>query len=364
MRKLLFSLHLYAALFTAVFALILGLTGSIMAFETEIDHLLHWKLSYVTPQTSVLSLAEIGTAVSKVFPGERIVGYGVSTSPDLSYQVGLERHWAYVNQYTGEVVGSGSGSDWVTVFLAKVHQFHLRLLITNRADPGKKIVSWSGVVILFLLLSGLYLWWPLKRVTIQWSGSSRRIWFDIHNVVGIFSLVFLLILSITGVMIGFERQTTPLLYRITGSKPARESEIQLSPPPGATPITPDRALEIARAALPGAAPFEINVPAPKEPYEIRLRFPEDRTPGGRSTVLIDPYTGKVLFSQGSRTAPAGARLVIANRAIHTGDIFGIPSKVLMSLASVMLVVQVVSGVLMWWKRKIRRPPSPAAENVG
>jgi uncharacterized iron-regulated membrane protein len=359
MRKFLFTLHLYAALFAGVFILILGLTGSIMAFEQEIDRLLHWKLSYVTPQARVLSLVEIGTAVSKLFPAERIVGYGVSTSPGLSYQVGLERHWAYVNQYTGEVLGSGSGPDWVTTLLRSVHQFHLRLLIRSRADPGKKIMSWSGGVILFLLFSGLYLWWPLKRVTIQWSGSSRRTWFDMHNVVGIFSLVFLLILAITGVMIGFERHTTPLLFKLTGSQPAQEPDIQLSPPPGATPITPDRALEIARAALPGAAPFEINAPAQKEPYEIRLRFPEDRTPGGRSGVLIDPYTGKVLFSQGSRTAPTGARLVIANRAIHTGDIFGIPSKMLMSLVSLMLVVQVVSGILMWWKKKNRGTPSPA-----
>jgi len=73
MRKLLFSLHLYAALFAGVFILILGLTGSILAFEPEIDRLLHWKLSYVTPQARVLSLAEIAAAVSKLFPGERIV---------------------------------------------------------------------------------------------------------------------------------------------------------------------------------------------------------------------------------------------------------------------------------------------------
>jgi uncharacterized iron-regulated membrane protein len=42
--------------------------------------------------------------------------------------------------------------------------------------------------------------------------------------------------------------------------------------------------------------------------------------------------------------------VIVNRAIHTGDIFGIPSKFLMSLASLMAAVQVITGVVMWWKR--------------
>ena len=51
------------------------------------------------------------------------------------------------------------------------------------------------------------------------------------------------------------------------------------------------------------------------------------------------------------TAPAGTRMVNANRAIHTGDIFGLPTKFLMSLASLMAVVQALSGAVMWWKRK-------------
>jgi uncharacterized iron-regulated membrane protein len=156
------------------------------------------------------------------------------------------------------------------------------------------------------------------------------------------------------VVIGFEEQTTPLLYKLTRSQPSNKPEFQVAPWPGVKMITPDQALEIARAALPGAAPFEINVPLAKEPYYVRLRYPEDRTPGGRSGVSIDPYTAKVLFVEGSRTAPAGRRMVNANRAIHTGDIFGIPSKTILSLASLMAVMQLVSGLAMWWKRRAQR----------
>ena len=71
-------------------------------------------------------------------------------------------------------------------------------------------------------------------------------------------------------------------------------------------------------------------------------------------MVVGQYTGQVLFAEGSRTAPAGARMVIGNRAIHTGDIFGIPSKTIMCLACLMVVAQVVSGLLMWLKR-VRRP---------
>jgi len=347
-RRLLFNLHLYTASIAGAFIVVLGVTGSIMAFEPEIDRLLHWKLWHVTPRGRALSISETGAAILRAFPGERIYGYFVSTSPGLSYQVELQRGLVYLNQYTGEVLGvQPGGMD----FLGYVHQLHLRLLMRSEADTGKKIVSWAGVALLFLLLSGLYLWWPYKRLTIKRRESSKRFWFDVHATVGVVSLAFLLLLTVTGLTIGFERTTTPLLYRITGSQPAPPPRAEVTPPPSARPITPDQAFHVARAALPGAAPFFINVPEPNEPYFVRLRYPEDLTPGGRSQVMVHPYTGKAIWAQASRTAPAGARMVIANRAIHTGDIFGIPSKTVASLASLMAVVQVLSGALMWWRGK-------------
>ena len=202
---------------------------------------------------------------------------------------------------------------------------------------------------MILVLSGIYLWWPLKRVSIAAGATGRRFWFDVHNSVGIFSLVFLLVLTFTGLMIGFEESTVPMFYRMTGSEATKVPQTP-PPPPVARPITPNQAMEIAAGAIPGTFPFQISIPGPKGAYQIRSRFPEDLTPGGRSRVIVDQYTGNVLYAEGSRTAPAGTRMVIVNRAIHTGDIFGIPSKILMSLACLMAVMQVFSGGIMWWKR--------------
>ena len=346
MRKFLFNLHLYLALAAGGFVVILGLTGAIMAFEPELDHVLHWKLSYVTPQGSPKPLAELGEAVSRAFPGEKPAGYLLPGSPDLSYLIATRRGQVAINPYTAEILGVRPGGR---DFLAYVHQLHLRLLIGNRADTGKKIVSWAGVFLLCVLLSGLYLWWPLKRFTIQSGARGRRWWFDLHSATGAFSFLFLLLLTFTGLMIGFEEHTVPAFYRVTGSHPSQAPKIPPAPA-GARPIGVGQAMDIARTALPGTQPFQINVPGPKGAYQIRSRYPEDRTPGGRSRVVVDQYTGQVLFAEGSRTAPAGARMVIQNRAIHTGDIFGIPSKTLMSVACLMAVLQVISGLTMWLKR--------------
>ena len=356
MRRIILNLHLYASLLVGVFVIILGITGSIMAFEQELIHVFHPKLSYVKPQSQALSLADINAAVTKAYPNVHIQAYVLSTSPEISYQAATDQGLLYLNQYSGEILGVQRAPDFIEGALNFIHQVHQRLAMTSHAQAGEEIVKWVGVIMLFLLLSGLYLWWPAKRMTVQRRTSSRRFWFDLHNTVGIFSLVFLLVLTITGVVIGFENKTTPWFYRITGTQPLiiynRGNRFEATPV-GTKPITPDQAVATARTALPGAAPFFVNIPGPRGVYTIRSRYPEDRTSGGRSQVIVDQYSGKVLAAEGSRTAPAGSRLITANRAIHTGDIFGIPSKAVMSLASLMLVLQLVSGVLMWWKRKKR-----------
>ena len=124
-------------------------------------------------------------------------------------------------------------------------------------------------------------------------------------------------------------------------------------------------MAIAGAAIPGATPFQLAVPPRDGVYSVRLRFPEDLTPGGRSRVEIDPYTGEVVFAESSRTAPAGTRGTILNRAIHTGDIFGITSKILMSLASALTAVMAISGFVTWRSRvRAQRRRSAARDDFG
>ena len=342
MRKAIFTLHFFGALVGAVFVIILGLTGSVMAFEDELDRLTHPHLFRVTPAGAPLPLTELSARATAAVPGARVVAFGLPTARERSVAVILAGTTVYVNPYSGDVLGTRSGPT----LLGQIHQLHLRLLAGN---VGRTIVSWAGVLMLVLVISGFYLWWPVKRVSIAWTGG-RRTWFDVHNAVGVFAFVFLLLLALTGVVIGFESVTTPLLYKMTGSQPYGAGPA-VSPRPGMHMIPPDAAVAAAAAAIPGAAPVMISIPGPRSPYRVALRYPEDLTPGGRSRVFVDPYSGAVLQAESSRTTAAGTRLVILNRAIHTGDLFGIPTKVLMSLASLAAVAQVATGLVMWSKRR-------------
>ena len=358
LRPLLFKLHLYLAVAVGLYIAMLGLTGAIMAFETDIIRLTHADLAYVTPAPPRLSLAELGEAVAKAYPGEKITAYNdLGDEPNLATRITVGATAAsasrivYVNPYTGQVLGS-SASDGGAVGM--IHSIHQRLTPhrTGRDDRAKAFVSWVSVAALFLLVSGIWLWWPRMRFGIG-AGGGRPFWYDLHATLGIAAVAFMILLATTGIIMGFGSTTRPMLYALTGSQPVPPPKIP-PPPADATPsISVDQALMIAGDAMPGAKPVAISV-ANARAYFVLIHPPGDSFYLGQ--VTVDKYTGAALAAE---TRPAGDRLAVLIGAIHRGDIFGLPSKVIMALASLLLAVQVVSGAVMWIKRAPFRSQVPA-----
>jgi len=329
---------------------ILGVTGSIMEFEPELDRSLHPQLSYIRPEGRVLSLSEIGDAVSRRFSGEPVVAYLPSLSPNLSSQVVLPSGVAYVNQYTGVVLGMRTRGQ---TFLGYMRALHVRLV---GGQFGRNVLRWSGVAMLLSLASGLYLWWPIKQIRIRGKWASRRLWFDLHNAIGIFSLLPLVMLAATGTVLGFEDQLAPLIYKLTRSSPIQtfrdNSRAPVREPiAGAKSLTPDEAVAIARAQMPGAVPYRVQMPKYGGLYVVALVYPQDRVAGEDNLVALDPYYGDVVSLSRSSELSLGDRLLAMNEAIHTGNVFGMPSRIVVWLASIMVFVQACSGLIMWLYRK-------------
>src|SRR5215472_7942123 len=213
MRRVILRLHLMVALAGSAFIVMMGLTGSIMAFEPELSRLQHWRIAHVTPHGTPLTLEKIGDAVGKASPGRDISGYLLPDQPNVAYQVIIGEQLVYIDQYSGQVLGTINGE---MDFLGFVHQLHLRLALLGKGrEVGQMTVRWSALAALFLLISGAYLWWPRKRFGIGGGAGTAKFWFDLHNSFGIVSLVFVLLLILSGLVISFEAQTTPLLYRIS-----------------------------------------------------------------------------------------------------------------------------------------------------
>ena len=339
---------------------ILGVTGSIMEFEPELDRISHPHLSYVTPDARVLPLSEIGAAVSRRFNGEPVVAFLPSTSPQLSSQVLLPSGIAYVNQHTGEILGERTRGQ---TFLGYVRSLHVRL---GGGDFGRTVLKWSDVGMLVSLMSGLYLWWPLKRIRIRSKRASRRLWFDLHNSIGFLPLLPLSLLAATGAIFGFEGQIAPVIYRVTGSQPTQVQPWQVhKPKPNSRMLTPDEAVAIARPYMAGAAVYRVQMPEYGGVYQIAFLYSDDQTAGDRNLVVVDPYDGSILSTSRSSRLSRGDKLLAVNEAIHTGSIWGTPSRVVAWVASMIVPLQVLSGVILWLQRKrfFRHAKAPSNEGI-
>jgi uncharacterized iron-regulated membrane protein len=343
MRKLILNLHLYTALVAGLFIVILGVTGSVMAFEPELDHLFNPALFKVQPGPSPVPVTEIIHTLKTAYPHQKFGGLNLPSAPDMSYSASTRGKEIFINGYTGKIIGTRS----LPTVLGQIHQIHLRLLVPKVI--GGNIIAAASLILIWLIFSGIYLWWPLKRVTVKFGGSLRRVAFDLHSATGIYSAVFLLVLAVTGIFVHFDDALEVNLNKMADVRGPLRSAQSVTPNDG-KPITPDQVLQTAQAALPGTKPNILLFPAgAKGSYKVMMHYPEDLT-GNRSWALVDQYSGKLLFVESSRTAAFGTKAIIENRAIHTGQIYGYWTKFLMSLASLMLVIQVITGYYMWWKK--------------
>jgi uncharacterized iron-regulated membrane protein len=359
-RQVFLKLHLWMGLGAGLLVFVLALTGTLLVFDNEIDRLLNPRLLTVAPQANNLPLADLAKRTEQAYPGHRTIAISMNPRPAAAWQVilgGRSLIFAYINPHTGEVLGSRQRDKY---FMYYVHQLHTHLLLGRKGDP---FVAYGTLCLMFLLLSGLYLWWQRKLLTMQTAGSFRRINFDLHNISGFYSLLFLLVVVFTGLMMSFPT-LYPVVHKIAGASEDEPDEVDLPPVPapqkGAKPITPDQALAIGKNLLPGAAPMFVNFPAgPRGSYQISFKYPEDQTPGGRSHVVLDRFYGMPTELVNSRTASKATRIDNLVRPLHTGDIFGWPSRIVFALASFSVVVQAITGVLIWWLRFRKKKAQPA-----
>jgi uncharacterized iron-regulated membrane protein len=355
LRRIILNLYLYAGLAATLFLTILGVTGSIMVFEDQIDGWLNPQPA-IRPQPERLPLHALQIRLGDANAGYKVAGFSFSPGNDIPlgaflFSESLKKGMNLaVNPYTGEIIPPPLDRS---NFTGQVHQFHTHLLL---GAGGQAVVGYAGVFLLFLSITGLVLWWPRRVFTVRWGSPGVKFNFDLHSTAGIYSSIFLMLFAITGMVIHWEGAAAHLINNVMRS-PAEEPISKPSlPAAGATPITPDQALVTAERTASGAKPsFMQLATAQGDAIRVVLKFPEDRTPAGRTIVLLDPYTGKILSFNNTRTASFSHNFTrMWNREIHTGDIFGWPSRLLACIFSLSLPLMAITGPLIWWNRQRQR----------
>jgi uncharacterized iron-regulated membrane protein len=255
---------------------------------------------------------------------------------DRSTMVVTERQTRiYVDRYNGAILGTRKG----LLPSVRLRQLHKNLL---GGRIGERVVVGTTFLLIFQGLSGLYLWWPLKRVTLRTGVSSRRFILDLHHALGFYSSLFICVVGITGLVRFFPVQHAAPVPSIKSDNVAGR-------------ISVDDAQALAEKQFAGARLVRINLPLKKDdPFVVSARYPGDGSPFGLSEVHLDQHDGHVLFLQSLRAESDSDRTQRIDRAIHTGAIGGLPTRTVAFLTCLAILAETGSGMWMWWKRT-RRP---------
>ncbi|MDR2085387.1 MAG: PepSY domain-containing protein [Bacteroidales bacterium] len=210
MRKFFRAIHKWLAIPAGIVITITCLTGAILVFQDELLRLTHHSRYYVEDIKEETILMEILIPmVNAQLEDNAVVNVSIFSNPKRTYQMSLENGFrvsVFVNQYTGEVTGIYNFSEGFFYFVLRLH----RWLMDTTRTWGKQIVGISTIIFAVILISGILIWFPKKfrfkkrHFKIRFKKSKGVLFYDLHNVLGMYACIVLLICALTGLMWSFE----------------------------------------------------------------------------------------------------------------------------------------------------------------
>ena len=257
-------------------------------------------------------------------------------------------------------------TGWVRFF----HDLHGHIFIPG--GVGREIVGWLGVAMLVLGCSGLYLWWPKPgqwraAFTVRRKAKGLRLNRELHGAIGIWSLVIFMLVNFTGVYLAFPQQISAAVNTVWPGRDMRAAMFQarVEPMRGTAPMDVDEAVELARARVPGTRFLNAFLSVrPDQALRVGLLRPGHEEGAPIITVIIDPYRRTVVDVFDPQAMSTGEKIIAWQRALHYGIGLGGVYKFLVFVSGVIIPIFAVTGFLMWWiKRRNRRAGERARQAI-
>lgn len=227
MKKIFRKIHLWLSVPFGLIITLVCFSGAMLVFENEVNEWFRRDLYYVeTVKESPLPMDKLLEKVATTLPDSvSVTGVSISSDPGRAYQVSLSkprRASLYVDQYTGEVKGKSERSDFF-MFMFRMHRWLLDSMNPGNEGIfwGKMIVGVSTLLLVFVLISGIVIWWPRTRKALKNSlkitatKGWKRFWYDLHVAGGMYALIFLLAMALTGLTWSFPWYRTAF-YKVFG----------------------------------------------------------------------------------------------------------------------------------------------------
>jgi uncharacterized iron-regulated membrane protein len=357
-------LHKWSSLVSTVFLLMLCLTGLPLVFHHQIGAWLGTEV--VAPAMAAdaphVSLDRVMAVATSRFPSK--VGMYVSQEPDddtvwfvtmgdsPTAASGLKQ--VAVDARTGLALAE-PGID--TGVMAVIHTLHVDMFA---GEAGKLFLGFMGLLMLAAIVSGVVLYAPFMRKLrfgeVRRNRATRTKWLDLHNLLGIVTLVWALVVGATGIV-------NTWADLVIAHWRADEVAQMLAPYRGLPPVRELGSLEAAVAAARASEPamkigfiaFPGTAFSSEHHYGVFMRGREPFSERLFKPVLVDAVTGRI---SASRTPPWYVNALLLSQPLHFGDYGGLPLQLLWALLDVITIVVLGSGLYLWWVK--RRRPAPSA----
>lgn len=384
--KTLFRWHLWFGLITGVCLTIVAVTGSLAVFAPEIDWLVVRPLRVSVPAAATSSRANLDELLAKVraaYPEARVATLHLSVRPAFAHIVALQvpklgdtparRIDVYVNPYTSEIQGERlvTGGYFSSVYQF-LRQTHVRLLM---GLWGRVFVGVLGVTLILSCITGLYIYrgWLKKLFTLRFTGGwrSRGPWAETHKFIGVWSLLFNLLIGATGAVLGIENLTNqintkwvqPSRAKVQDpeAEAARAKTLELSKSAGPT-LPVETLLAKAREAFPDLTPRVVTLPT-RDGGTLSIRGAVPSMLVAQSHVrsangiTLNSSTGAVINQVDAREFTGWRRIYWSFDPLHFGYFGGLPTKIIWFVLGLTPGVLAITGTWMWWKRRSRATAS-------
>lgn len=376
------KLHLWFGLSIGFLIFIIAITGALYVFKDEIENLRRKDVIYHQEQNidqkNVLPIRVLEKNVNEQTPEKYPIHWvNVPIDKKQSYEFYWYEHnpkaWhyfeefpiykvAYVNPFSGKVLRT---YDEKNGFFQIVKMIHWSFLL--KQDWGKYVVGIPVIIFLGMLITGIVLWWPKnkaarkQRFSFQWKDTTRwkRKNYDLHNILGFYSSIFALILTITGLFYAYFIVQAMIYVVFSGGNtvyPDFSKITTKAPLEVRNERTLDKISDKVKSLYPSAYAFSLDLGHPHlddhehsnfEVYVKHLSYSYHKS----SSLIFDENSGELLHTHDPKDKNFGEKVVSANYDIHVGAILGLPTKILAFIVSIIIASMPVTGFMIWWGRR-------------
>ena len=360
-RKLIFWLHLIAGVLGGIVIFIMCVTGALLSFEKDIAEFAERNQRFVAPSENAqkLSVQEILAKVSEAKPNAKPSAISLPNKPNAAWQVSLGRDGqVFVNPSTGEITGEGA-TGWRS-FFRTMTDWHRWIALSGDNRPiGKAITGACNLMFLFLAISGIYIWFPRRwswqyfktALTFRWKVSGKARDFNWHTVIGFWSSLVLIILTLTATVISYQWASN-LLYTLTGNEvpPQQQQQNPASDQPSILPENLNVVWAKAETQSPTWKSISLRLPVAKDAAVFTIDEGIYWNIFGRSTLTIDTKTVEIAKWETYGEQNSARQIRSWFRFTHTGETGGFIGQFIGFLACIGGAVLVWTGISLSLRR--------------